>query len=101
MIEIFQGNEFSFPIEILNYDGSGKDLTEFTVKAGIKFQDGTVVLKDCVIEGIGLISLPLLAMDTAKIGVYIVEIRLEKIGYSESWGQFSYEIIESIILQGS
>ena len=101
MIEIFQGNEFSFPIEILNYDGSGKDLSEFTVKAGIRFQDGTVVLKDCVVEDIGLVSLPLLATDTAKVGVYTVEIRLEKVGYKESWGEFSFKVEESIILKGT
>jgi len=100
LIEIFQGNEFSFPIEILNYDGSGKDLTGFTVKAGIKFQDGTVVLKDCVVEGIGLISLPLVASDISNIGVYTVEIRLEKVGYKESWGEFSFKVEESIILKG-
>ena len=101
MIEIFQGNKFSFPIEILNYDGSEKDLTGFIVKAGIKFQDGTVVLKDCVVEDIGLISLSISTTDTANIGVYIVEIRLEKIGYKESWGEFSFKVEESIILKGT
>jgi hypothetical protein len=101
MIEIFQGSEFSFPIEILNYDGSGKVLTEFTIKAGIRFQGETILIKECAIEDVGLISLPLLPEDTAVIGIYVVEIRLEKTGYNEPWGQFSYEIIESIILQGS
>lgn len=99
MITIFQGNEFSFPVEILNSDGSRKDLTGFTAKAGIRFRGETIAVKNCVIEGIGLISFPLTATDTAQIGVYSVEIRLEKTDYLETWGEFSFKVVESIILQ--
>jgi hypothetical protein len=101
LIQIFQGNEFSLSIEILNSDGSKKDLTGLTVTAGIKCPDGTIVLKNCVIEDVGLISLPLLATDTAQVGVYTVEIRLEKTGYKETWKEFNFEVKESIILKGT
>ena len=98
MVEIFQSNEFSFPVEILNSDKTGKDLSGFTVKAAIEFEGKLFATKTCDVESIGLISIPLTPLDTADLGIYNVEIKLEKAGYSESWGTFSYRIVRSIFL---
>lgn len=100
MITIFQGNSLSIPIEILNPDETPKDLTNFKVMAGIKKPDGTIIKRDCNIEGVGLVSLPLTETDTQQVGIYVVEIRLENGTYKETWGIFGIEVQESIIMKG-